>query len=209
MVSVTGIISIPAPLVKRGWYFVANFLQFCCRWRKKRAARGGWSPGLTFRYRYMPGNTPDVRNYSSQLKQETESENNLVRFLLCIDFQHLRALRHCTLASPATAPPGAKRPQKAKKPIHRVPEELDKLEFIVIYTHLELRYEMSHTITSHHVHHFHQTRIRDGTLLDYMVQYRKPLSPQFFLYLKKFLTESNPPHKEFHLCLYIQNNANQ
>ena len=80
----------------------------------------------------MPGNTPDVRNYSSQLKQETESENNLVRFLLCIDFQHLRALRHCTLASPATAPPGAKRPQKAKKPIHRVPEDLDKLEFIVI-----------------------------------------------------------------------------
>lgn len=24
-----------------------------------------------------------------------ESENNLVRFLLCIDFQHTRALRHC------------------------------------------------------------------------------------------------------------------
>ena len=118
MVSVTCIISIPAPLFKRGWHFVARFLQFCCRWLKKRAARGGWSPGLTFRYRYMPGNTPDVRNYSSQLKQETESENNLVRFLLCIDFQHLRALRHCTLASPTTAPPGAKRPQKAKKPKH-------------------------------------------------------------------------------------------
>ena len=31
-------------------------------------------------------------------------------------FQHLRALRHCALASPATAPPGAKRSQKAKKP---------------------------------------------------------------------------------------------
>ena len=52
------------------------------------------------------------------LIQETESENNLVRFLLCIDFQHLRTLRHCTLASPATAQPGAKRPQKAKKPKH-------------------------------------------------------------------------------------------
>ena len=31
-----------------------------------------------------------------QLKQETESENNLVRFLLCLDFQHLRPLRHYT-----------------------------------------------------------------------------------------------------------------
>src|SRR5699024_8741246 len=50
-----------------------------------------------------------------------------------------------------------------------------KLLFAVIYTHLEFRYEVSHTITSHHVHHFHQTRIPDGTLLDYMVQYRKPL----------------------------------
>ena len=40
---------------------------------------------------------------------ETESENNLVRFLLCVDFQYPRALRHCTLAIPATAPPGAKR----------------------------------------------------------------------------------------------------
>ena len=76
-------------------------------------------------------------------------------------------------------------------------------------SHLELRYEMSHTITSHHVHHFHQTRIRDGTLLDYMVQYRKPLSPQFFLYLKKISNGKQSPHKEFHLCLYIQNNANQ
>ena len=63
---------------------------------------------------------------------ETESENNLVRFLLCIDFRHLRTLRHCTLASPATALPGVKRPQKTKKPIHRGPEDLDKLEFIVI-----------------------------------------------------------------------------
>ncbi|HIZ84254.1 MAG TPA: hypothetical protein H9668_07560, partial [Firmicutes bacterium] len=45
-----------------------------------------------------------------------------------------------------------------------------KLLFAVIYTHLEFRYEVSHTITSHHVHHFHQTRIPDGTLLDYMVQ---------------------------------------
>src|SRR5699024_3104883 len=44
-----------------------------------------------------------------------------------------------------------------------------KLLFAVIYTHLEFRYEVSHTITSHHVHHFHQTRIPDGTLLDYMV----------------------------------------
>jgi hypothetical protein len=49
---------------------------------------------------------------------ETESENNLVRFLLCIDFQHLRPLRHCTLASLRTALPGAKRPQKLKKPKH-------------------------------------------------------------------------------------------
>ena len=84
-----------------------------------------------------------------------------------------------------------------------------KLLFAVIYTHLEFRYEVSHTITSHHVHHFHQTRIPDGTLLDYMVQYRKPLSPQFFLCPKKFLSENNPPHKEFHLRPYIQNNANQ
>ena len=50
------------------------------------------------------------------LIQETESENILVRFLLYIDFQHLRTLRYCTLASPATALPGAKRLQKAKKP---------------------------------------------------------------------------------------------
>lgn len=84
-----------------------------------------------------------------------------------------------------------------------------KLLFAVIYTHLEFRYEVSHTITSHHVHHFHQTRIPDGTLLDYMVQYRKPLFPQFFLYPKKFLSENNPHHKEFHLRPYIQNNANQ
>lgn len=81
-----------------------------------------------------------------------------------------------------------------------------KLLFAVIYTHLEFRYEVSHTITSHHVHHFHQTRIPDGTLLDYMVQYRKPLFPQFFLYPKKFLPENNPHHKEFHLRPYIQNN---
>ena len=27
-----------------------------------------------------------------------------------------------------------------------------KLLFAVIYTHLEFRYEVSHTITSHHVH---------------------------------------------------------
>ena len=84
-----------------------------------------------------------------------------------------------------------------------------KLLFAVIYTHLEFRYEVSHTITSHHVHHFNQTRIPDGTLLDYMVQYRKPLFPQFFLYPKKFLPENNPHHKEFHLRPYIQNNANQ
>lgn len=84
-----------------------------------------------------------------------------------------------------------------------------KLLFAVIYTHLEFRYEVSHTITSHHVHHFHQTRIPDGTLLDYMVQYRKPLFPQFFLYPKKFLPGNNPHHKEFHLRPYIQNNANQ
>ena len=53
-----------------------------------------------------------------QLKQETESEINLVRFLLSIDFQHPRELRHCTLTSSAAALPGAKCPQKAKKPKH-------------------------------------------------------------------------------------------
>lgn len=47
---------------------------------------------------------------------QTESENNLGRFLLCIDFRHLRPLRHCSLARPRIALPGAKRPQKAKKP---------------------------------------------------------------------------------------------
>ena len=35
-VSVTGIISIPAPPFKRGGHFVASSLQFCCRWRKNR-----------------------------------------------------------------------------------------------------------------------------------------------------------------------------
>ena len=34
---VTCIISIPAPLFKRGGHFVASFLQFCCRWRENRA----------------------------------------------------------------------------------------------------------------------------------------------------------------------------
>jgi hypothetical protein len=53
-----------------------------------------------------------------QLKQETESEINLVRFLFCIDFQYPRAHRHCTLASDATALPGAKQHQKVKKPKH-------------------------------------------------------------------------------------------
>ena len=43
-----------------------------------------------------------------------------------------------------------------------------KLGFAVIYTHSEFRYEMSHTIASHHAHHSHQIRIPDGTLLDYM-----------------------------------------
>ena len=28
------IISIPAPLFKRGWHFVARFSHVCCRWRK-------------------------------------------------------------------------------------------------------------------------------------------------------------------------------
>src|SRR5699024_3883328 len=84
-----------------------------------------------------------------------------------------------------------------------------KLLFAVFYPDLEFRYEVSNTITSHHVHHFHQTRILDGTLLDSMVQYRKPLFPQFFLLPKKFLPENNPHHIEFHLRPYIQNNANQ
>ena len=38
-----GIISIPAPLFKRGGHFVARFLHFCCRWCKKRAARRGFA----------------------------------------------------------------------------------------------------------------------------------------------------------------------
>ena len=38
-----GIISIPAPVFKRGWHFVARFLHFCCRWHKKRAARRGFA----------------------------------------------------------------------------------------------------------------------------------------------------------------------
>jgi hypothetical protein len=63
--------------------------------------------------------TPEKLPFSScyrHLIPETESENNLVRFLSCIDFQHQRPLRHCSLASPATALPGAKRRQKAKNP---------------------------------------------------------------------------------------------
>ena len=52
------------------------------------------------------------------LPSSTESESNLVRFLFCIDFQYPRALRHCTLASDATALPGAKQHQKVKKPKH-------------------------------------------------------------------------------------------
>ena len=62
-----------------------------------------------------------IKGYISPMlhsKLETESENNLVRFLLCVDFQHLRPLRYCTLTSPATALPGAKRSQKVKKPKH-------------------------------------------------------------------------------------------
>ena len=42
-VSVACIISISAPLFKRGEHFVARFLHFCCRWRKNRAARGGFA----------------------------------------------------------------------------------------------------------------------------------------------------------------------
>ena len=58
-----------------------------------------------------------IKGYISpmlHLIPETESENNLVRFLLCIDFQYPRALRHCSLTSSAAALPGAKRPKKAK-----------------------------------------------------------------------------------------------
>ena len=33
-VYVTCIISIPAPLFKRGWHFVARFSHVCCQWRK-------------------------------------------------------------------------------------------------------------------------------------------------------------------------------
>ena len=35
-----GIISIPAPLFKRGVHFVERFLHFCCRWRKNRLQGG-------------------------------------------------------------------------------------------------------------------------------------------------------------------------
>ena len=38
-----GIISIPAPLFKRGWHFVASFLHFCCRWREIRAKCRGFA----------------------------------------------------------------------------------------------------------------------------------------------------------------------
>ena len=53
------------------------------------------------------------------LIQETESESNLVRFLLCIDFQLLRTQAHCTQASPATAlqsENGTKRPKSLSMP---------------------------------------------------------------------------------------------
>ena len=39
-------------------------------------------------------------------------------FCFALILQDLRRLCYCTLASPATAQPGAKRPQKAKKPKH-------------------------------------------------------------------------------------------
>ena len=42
-VSVTGHYINSRPLFKRGGHFVASFLHFCCRWRKKRAARGGFA----------------------------------------------------------------------------------------------------------------------------------------------------------------------
>ena len=42
-VTVTCIISIPAPLFKRGWHFVASFLHFCCRWREIRAKCRGFA----------------------------------------------------------------------------------------------------------------------------------------------------------------------
>ena len=42
-VSVTGIISIPAPPFKRGGHFVASSLHFWCRWRKNWAKRRGFA----------------------------------------------------------------------------------------------------------------------------------------------------------------------
>ena len=38
-----GIISISAPLFKRGWHFVASFLQFCFQWRKRLAKSRGFA----------------------------------------------------------------------------------------------------------------------------------------------------------------------
>lgn len=45
-VSVSCIISIPAPLFKHGRHFVASFLHTCCRWRKNRAPALRSSIGL-------------------------------------------------------------------------------------------------------------------------------------------------------------------
>ena len=48
----------------------------------------------------LPGASGAVRSANGRVATphpppETESENNMVRFLLCIDFQYPRALRHC------------------------------------------------------------------------------------------------------------------
>ena len=58
--------------------------------------------------------------------------------------------------------------------------DFEKIKETIATVKQDLHFEIyAYCFMSNHVHHFHQTRIRDGTLLDYMVQYRKPLSPQF------------------------------
>ena len=53
-----GIISISAPLFKRGGHFVENFLHFFCRWRKNTLARGGFARSGALG---LPGHLPIIR----------------------------------------------------------------------------------------------------------------------------------------------------
>ena len=93
------IISIPAPLFKRGGHFVARFLHFCCRWRKKRAARGGFarSGALGLDAHAEPGsgiaaqNRDAQRNRGSSLHSERAKRGarglalQLSGALVCVD----------------------------------------------------------------------------------------------------------------------------